>query len=199
MIDNLFWRTHTMPKRFILFLLLLLFVSTPAGARISLVYNSYDVDHFSIRIPDGWKVNVGIEPDSSTRTDQGWILPRIVTAMPDEAIPLWFGIWVPPDVATIDDAKPYMDSLAPELLTDVEVRKKMPGQINNRASLHVSGTGYKGDELMDFAAVFVQLSPQTLVIAIYIGPHEATIRYGEDLKEMINSLEPAGTAKEEQP
>jgi len=189
-----------MPKRSILFLLLLiLFVSSPAGAGVALVYSSHDVDHFSIRIPDGWKVNVGIEPDASTRTDQGWILPRIVTAMPDDVIPLWFGIWVPPDVTTIKDAKPYMDSLAPELLTDVEVRKKTPGQMNNMESLHVSGIGYKGDELMDFAAVFVQLRPKTLVIAIYIGPHEATIRYGQDLKEMINSLEPVPTAKEERP
>ena len=189
-----------MLQRSILFLFLTsLWICPAARADVGLVYNSGGVDHFRIQIPDGWKVNVGIEPDPGARTEQGWILPRLVTAMPDDAMPLWFAFWVPPDVATIGRAKPYMDSLAPVLLDNVEVAQRTTGRLNGMPSLHVRGTGYKEDELMDFDALFVQLTDHTLAIAIYIGPHEATIRYGEDLQKLIGSLQPVQQPEEVRP
>jgi len=42
---------------------------------------------------------------------------------------------------------------------------------------------------MDFRAGFFQLSPEHVAIAIYIGPHDTTISHGEDLVQMIESLQ----------
>jgi len=177
---------------------LLLLLTTPLQARVTLVYSSLDADHFRIQIPDGWKVNVGREPNPDIRTEQGWIVPRIVTAMPgDDETPLWFGIWVPPDVFTLAGAKQYMDSLGPVLLSDVTVDKRVTTRLNSLAALHVSGTGFKDKEQMDFHAFFIQLTPRSIVIAIYIGPPEATDKYGQALAEMIRSIEPATDRREE--
>jgi hypothetical protein len=178
-------------RHFLALALLLFLLASPARARVALVYSSLDVDHFTIEIPDNWKVNVGAEPDPEVRTEEGWIIPRVVTAMPDDDTPLWFGIWVPPDVATLAEAKGYMDALGPVLLSDVVVKKRVQTRLNNLAALHVSGTGKKEDEPMDFHAFFAQLTPKTIVIAIYIGPHATTISHGRELAGMINTLRPA--------
>jgi len=185
---------HYLPVLCVLFLLL----CSPVRARVALVYSSLDADHFTLEIPDNWKVNVGAEPDPDVRTKEGWIVPRIVTAMPDDDTPLWFGIWVPPDVATLAEARGYMDALAPVLLTDVVVKKRVQTRLNSLAALHVSGTGRKEDEPMDFHAFFAQLTPTTIVIAIYIGPHATTISHGKELAAMINSLQPAVHNREQQ-
>jgi hypothetical protein len=84
-----------------------------------------------------------------------------------------------------------MDSLGVDLLSEVVVKERKFDTLNDMEVYYVSGTGEKEGEPMDFYAAFVQLSDETVAIAIYIGPHETTISHGDELVQMFHSLQPA--------
>ena len=109
--------------------------------------------------------------------------------MQNSGVPLWFGMWVPEDSEKIEGAKEYMTSLGLDLLADVVITGRKHETLNSMEVNYVSGTGKKDGEAMDFRAGFFQLSPEHVAIAIYIGPHDTTISHGEDLVQMIESLQ----------
>ena len=162
-----------------------------AQAQVSINYSSQGIHHFSMTIADSWRVNVGSEEDPSQLPEGEKPMARLITAMPGDGVPLWFGMWVPPNVQTIKEAKENMDSLGVDLLTEVAVKERKFDTLNNMEVYYVSGTGEKEGEPMDFYAAFMQLSEETVAIAIYIGPHETTISHGEELVQMVHSLQPA--------
>ncbi len=140
-------------------------------------------------IPDDWRVNVGSDEDL-TRNPEDRIEPaRLISAMPNSGVPLWFGMWVPEDLEKIEGAKEYMTSLGLDLLADVVITERKHDTLNSMEVNYVSGTGKKDGEVMDFRAGFFQLSPEYVAIAIYIGPHDTTISHGKDLVQMIESLQ----------
>jgi hypothetical protein len=110
--------------------------------------------------------------------------------MPGDGVPLWFGLWVPEHLEKIEDAEEFMASLGLHLLDDVIVTDRKFDALHSMGVYRVSGTGKKEGEPMDFRAAFLQLSPENVVIAIYIGPRETTINYGQELKQIIDSLQP---------
>jgi hypothetical protein len=111
--------------------------------------------------------------------------------MPSSGVPLWFGMWVPEDLETIDGTKEYMESLGLDLLEDVVISGVETATLNSMDVLYVSGSGNREGEAMDFRAGFFQLVQDRVAIAVYIGPHEATLSYREDLSRMIKSLQPS--------
>ena len=161
-----------------------------AHAQVSINYSSQGTHHFTMTVADSWRVNVGSEEDASQLPEGERPMARLITAMPGDGTPLWFGMWVPPNVQKIKEAKEYMDSLGLELLTEVKTRERKFDTLNDMEVFYVSGTGEKEGEPMDFHAAFVQLSEQTVAIAIYIGPHETTISHGDELVQMVHSLQP---------
>ncbi len=171
-------------------LLLLLAMAGPASARVSIIYPFLGRDAFTMAVADQWMVNVGAGPDPAALDNKGVMLPRLVTAMPDDGMPLWFGIWMPPELTSINRAGDYIANLGVVLLDEVKVNKRRTDVLNNMDVIYVSGTGSKGGEPMDFYAAFVQLDASSVVIAIYIGPEETTRAHSKDLLEMINSLRP---------
>ncbi|MEA2114370.1 MAG: hypothetical protein U9P36_03165 [Thermodesulfobacteriota bacterium] len=173
------------------FIFFILFMTVGiAQAQVSINYSSQGVHHFSMTIADSWRVNVGSEEDASQLPEGEKPMARLITAMPDDGTPLWFGMWVPPNVQKIKEAKEYMDSLGLELLADMVTTKRTFDTLNGMDVFHVSGTGEKEGEPMDFHAAFVQLSKEKVAIAIYIGPHETTISHGDELLQMVHSLQP---------
>jgi len=176
-------------KTTILVVLILFIVVGGVKAQVSITYSSAGKQYFSMIIPDDWRVNVGSDEDL-TRNPEDRIEPtRLVTAMPNSGVPLWFGMLVPEDLEKIEGAKEYMTSLGLDLLADVVITERKHETLNSMEVNYVSGTGKKDGEVMDFRAGFFQLSPEHVAIAIYIGPHDTTISHGEDLVQMIESLQ----------
>jgi hypothetical protein len=189
-------RTGSLMKAGGIALVLLLLSAGPGVAGISIIYQSLGAEHFTMAVPDRWMVNVGREPDTSELDKNGRLLPRLVTAMPGDGTPLWFGIWIPPDISTITDAREYMAELGGDLLDEIKVTRRRTDTLNTMQVVYVGGTGKKDKEAMEFYAACIQLNPDTVVIALYIGPHETTVTHGRELRQMIQSLAPISPATE---
>jgi len=172
------------------FVVLILFiVAGVAQAQVSITYSSAGKQYFSMTIPDDWRVNVGSDEDLSQDVQNRRVPTRLLSAMPNSGVPLWFGMWVPRDLEKIEGAKEYMTSLGLDLLADVVITERNHDTLNTMEVNYVSGTGKKDGEVMDFRAGFFQLSPEHVAIAIYIGPPETGNSHGEDLVRMIESLQ----------
>ena len=176
-------------KTTILVVLILFIVAGGAQAQVSMTYSSSGKQYFSMTIPDDWRVNVGSDEDLSRNPEDKIEPARLISAMPNSELPLWFGMWVPKDLEKIEGTKEYMSSLGLHLLADVVITERKYDTLNSMEVKYVNGTGKKDGEVMDFRAGFFQLSPEHVAIAIYIGPPETTISHGEDLIRMIESLQ----------
>ena len=180
-----------MLKKTICLNIFILFIAAGvAQAQVSITYSSRGKQHFTMTIPDDWRVNVGSEADPSQTPEDEKESPRLISAMPNNGVPLWFGMWVPEDLEKIKGAEEYMASLGLDLLDDLVITERKPDAWNSVEVYYVSGTGKKEGESMDFHAVFFQLSPESVAIAIYIGPPDTTKTHGEELVRMIHSLQP---------
>ena len=172
-----------------LVVLILLFLAGTTQAQVAITYSSGGKEYFSITIPDDWRVNVGSEKDLSQNPENKIGPARLISAMPQSGVPLWFAMWVPDDLDSIEGAREYVASLGLDLLDNVSIGELAHDTFNSMKVQYVSGTGAKESEIMDFRAGFFQLSPERVAIAIYIGPHETTINHGEELAGMIQSLQ----------
>jgi len=172
---------------FLLFIAIM--TTTTTQAQVSITYSAHGTQHFTLTIPDDWRINVGKETVVPNKRPEDERPPsRIITAMPSDGTPLWVGMWVPADVKNFKEAKEYIDSLGIELLTDVVIKDSKFETLNGMDVYYASGIGNKDDESMDFHAAFIQLTEETVAIAIYIGPHETTISHGKELSRMFQSL-----------
>ena len=176
-------------KTFSLVVLILFFTAVGAQAQVSITYSSAGKHYFSMAIPDDWRVNVGSDQDLSGNPENKIVSARLISAMPNSGVPLWFGMWVPDDLQRIEGAKEYVASLGLDLLDDVVIAELKHEILDSMEVQYVSGTGNKEGEAMDFRAGFFQISPEHVAIAIYIGPPETTTSHGEDLAWMIQSLQ----------
>ncbi len=180
-----------MPKKTISLIICILFIAVGvAHAQVSITYSSRGEQHFTMAIADDWRVNVGSEAALSQMSEDKIEQNRLISAMPNDGVPLWFGMWVPEELRKIKDAKEYMTSLGLDLLADMVATKRNFDTLNSMEVFYISGTGNKEGEAMDFHAAFVQLTPESVAIAIYIGPPEATNSHGKELRGMIHSLQP---------
>ena len=171
-----------------LIILILLFYAGTTQAEVSLIYSSAGKEYFSMTIPDDWRVNVGSDKDLSQDSENKIGPARLISAMPNSGVPLWFAMWVPDDLESIEGAREYVSSLGLDLLDNIAIAELTHDTLDSMKVQYVSGTGDKEGEVMDFRAGFFQLSPERVAIAIYIGPPETTISHGEDLTRMIQSL-----------
>ncbi len=182
-------RERRMVKKSIsLVVLILFFLAGAVQAQVAITYSSAGQEYFSMTIPDDWRVNVGSEKDLSKSPEDQMGPARLISAMPNSGVPLWFAMWVPDDLASIENAREYVASLGLDLLDNVAIAELTHDTLDSMKVQYVSGTGDKEGEVMDFRAGFFQLSPEHVAIAIYIGPPETTISHGEDLAGMIQSL-----------
>ncbi len=178
-------------KTFGLIFIILIMAGGAAQAQVAITYSTQGKQHFTMTIPDSWRVDVGSEGNAAEIPEGERARSRLITAMPGDGTSLWFGMWVPADVKNFKEAKEYIDSLGLELLTDVVTKERKFESLNGMEVYYASGTGKKEGEAMDFHAAFVQLSQESVAIAIYIGPNETTVTHGDELKRMFHSLQPA--------
>ncbi len=176
--------------KFSLMIFILFIAFEAVQAQVSITYSSRGKQYFTMTIQDDWRVNVGSEIDLSQKSEDKKEPARLISAMPNDGVPLWFAIWVPEELKKIEGAMEYMTSLGLDLLDDVVTTERKFDTLNSMETYYVSGTGKKEGEAMDFHAAFFQLSPESVAIAIYIGPPDATKIHGEELVRMIHSLQP---------
>ncbi len=177
-------------KRTISLVVLILFIAVvEVQAQVSIIYSTGGMQYFSMTIPDDWSVNVGTEKDLSRKSTDRMDLARLISAMPNSGVPLWFGMWVPKELEKIDGAKDYVTSLGLDLLTGAVITEIKQDTLSSMEVQYISGIGEKEGETMDFRAGFFQLSPDDVAIAIYIGPPETTTNQSEELAQMIHSLQ----------
>lgn len=177
-------------KTISLIILVIMFAAGTAQAQVAITYSSRGIQHFTMTIPNDWRVNVGSEVDISQMPGNEKAPTRLISAMPNDGVPLWFGMWVPEELEEIKGAEGYMESLGLDLLTDVVTTERKFDTLNSMKVYFVRGTGKKEGEAMDFRAAFYQLSQKSVVIAIYIGPRETTVSHADALALMIRSLQP---------
>ncbi len=180
-----------MLKKVLGLMVFLLWTGGVAQAQVTVTYSSGGKEFFTITVADNWRLNVGVEGGQDQAIESDTLMARLMTAMPGDGTPLWFGIWVPPDMKKITAAKEYMDSLGVDLLTEVVTTRRRFDVLNGMDVFYVNGTGRKDGEIMDFHCAFVQLPQEKVIIAIYIGPPEATVNHGDELVRMVQSLQPA--------
>lgn len=158
-------------------------------AQVAVTYSFKGKHYFTMNIHDDWRVNVGSEKGFSGQPEEEKST-RLISAMPNDGVPLWFAMWVPQDIEEIEGAEGYIKSLGLDLLTDVVITDRKLDTVNAMEVFFVSGTGKKEGETMDFHTAFFQLPTESVAIAIYIGPPETTSSHGEELAGMIHSLQP---------
>jgi hypothetical protein len=180
-----------MQKKIIGAILLVMFIAaSSAMAQVSIIYSTGGTAYFTMAVANDWKVNVGSDRTSSEASEETRVPARIISAMPNDGMPLWFGMWVPEELTTIENAKEYMNSLSLDLLDDVVVSKRNFDTLHSMEVFYVGGTGKKENQTMDFRAAFIQLSEEKVIVAIYIGPAETTKAHGHELLQMVHSIQP---------
>ena len=101
-----------MQKKTISLILFIMFtVIGVAQAQVSITYSHSGKQHFTMSVPDNWSVNVGSEVDLSQVPEEKKEPTRLISTMPNDGMPLWFGMWVPEDLVKIEDANEYITSL----------------------------------------------------------------------------------------
>ena len=75
-----------------LILFSLLITVSIAQAQVSITYSSKGKQHFTMAIADNWRVNVGSDADLSRTSEDMKEQARLNSAMPNDGVPLWFGM-----------------------------------------------------------------------------------------------------------
>ena len=175
-----------------LLLISLVLCSATAQAGIAVTYSTHDEPHFAIEVPDSWQVNVGSDTDASQLPEGELPPPRVITLMPDDDSTLWFGVWVPVYLHSLDAAQEYLSSLD-EFLVDNPVLKKSDNvNLNSMPARYFTGDGTKEGNPMNFFVMLFEISDESVGIAIYIGTPETTQKHLDTLRGMMKSISPAG-------
>lgn len=163
-----------------------------ADTGVSLSYATGNKTYFSLDIPDDWKINVGFEADVTKMPAGEAPKPRLITLMPNDLSHLWFGLWVPNDVANIEAAKVYLKQFRGFFVDNPVTTKTVDSENNGIKMTSVIGTGERKGTKVDVAVAIFQLTPNNVGIAIYIGPPESTKRHKVELTAIMQSIRPAG-------
>lgn len=185
-----------MPKLVVRLAVLVLFFIPLHGiqAEVRVTYVSEHRPIFSVAFPDGWLVKTGQEVDPAIMPDGMRPMPRVVSAMPEDAQILWFAFWVPPEIHTLKEAEDHLASLKGVLLDAPRVTQTRNQILNGMPSRTLRGQGTKEDEMMDFFVLMFQPHPDTVGIALYIGRPEARQTHRGELEGLIASIIPAPPA-----
>ena len=183
---------YKMMSKYAVFLPVLLFCSLVAQAGTAVTYSSQDKSYFSVQVPDSWQVNVGSDMDSSQVPEGEIPPPRVITLVPDDDSTLWFGVWVPVYLHSIEAAQEYLVSLDEFLVDDPVLKKTEDVNLNDMPARYFTGKGTKEGNPAHFFVMLFEISEESVGIAIYIGAPETTEKHIEELRGIMKSITPAG-------
>ncbi len=170
--------------------MLLFSISTQAGYVVT--YSSQGKSYFSVQSPDSWQVNMGSDTDPAQMPEGEIPPPRVMTLVPDDDSTLWFGVWVPVYLHSLDEAQDYLSSLDDFLVDSPVLKKSDEVNLNTMKARYFAGEGTKQGNPADFFVMLFELSKQSVGIAIYIGAPETTERHREILRGIMKSITPVG-------
>ncbi len=185
-----------MKKIFLLACLMCLAVAGTSSAQ-SFTYELDGEPVFTISYPIGWTILTEKDEDLLERPEGVPPMPLLVTARPKSGL-LWFGTWVMRKIDTFDEAEEYLTSLIGHLFKDVTTNRLEEGVHNGMNFRYYDGTAVKAttgpnlrkDEKVEYFVGFFSPRDDLMGIAIYIGLPNASQKYGELLKETLNTITP---------
>ncbi len=178
--------------------------ASPVLSDVVVTYVTQGRAVFQVSAPDQWVVLTGSEVAPSDMPDGRRPAPRLISILPSVAEPetaddprqvMWTGFWVPDGVPTIDEVPDYIAKVAPRLLTDVEVTFREEREVNGLPARVVAGVGLLEDRDIDWALAAIQIAPERVTLAAFIGEPAAHDLHQETLIGMLNSIEPAAGAQ----
>ena len=175
------------------------FLCAGLGAPASAAWVTYEaqgVPLFRFDAPEGWEVNNGFEVPRSAMPDEEVPAPRVIRIRPPgEERVMWTGLWVPWGVENFADARDYLRKLGPRLLYAPEVTYFDRRVINGRPARLFSGDGVREDRNFDFVFVVIQIAPNRVAIAAFVGEPGAFDRHESALSAMLRTIQPVGAAR----
>ena len=180
-----------MPKSAV-FLVAMLLCSVTTQAGTAVTYSSQDKSYFSVQVPDSWQVNVGSDTDPSQVPEGEVPPPRVITLMPDDESTLWFGVWVPVYLHSMDAAQEYLASLDEFLVDNPVLKKSDDVNLNSMPARYFTGEGTKQGNPAHFFVMLFEISEESVGIAIYIGAPETTKKHLDELRGIMKSVSPVG-------
>lgn len=167
-----------------------------AGAHAqTLTYDHEGEPLFSITYPSGWLIDLNFRQEAE---EAGAIEPgeepalRVVEARPGDDRHLWVGLWVVPDVASLEEAVDYFASLRQELFTDVELSPIEELELGGMPGRGATGTAKREGESVELRIALFQPRAGVVGAALYVGKPDAWRLYRDELEAMAASIRPAG-------
>ncbi len=173
-----------------LLLMSFLLFSAELCANVAVTYSVQDKPYFTLEIADAWRVNVGSETESASLPPGELAPPRVITLMPDGDSNLWFGVWVPVYLHSLDEAQEYLSSLDDFLVENPALVKTDEVDLNSMPARYFRGTGEREGKPVDYFVMLFELSKEAIGVAIYIGSPDTTKAHLEELRAMMKSIRP---------
>lgn len=151
------------------------------------VYNLIDgTPVFSMSFPDGWRLDLDFDPPE--KGIDAPPPPRVVEAIPKDGAKLWLGTWVLTEIADIQDAGEYFNSLEQFILSDVVVEDTDETDHNGMPARVFKGSAKKEKESVEWVVAFFQPQPEIIGAVLYIGVAEARQYRQAELEAIVNSV-----------
>ena len=175
--------------------LMVLLLAPTASAR-TVEYVSQGIPLFRFEVPEDWQFRVGPDVPAAEMPQGLTPAPRVISVRPpgEEGV-MWTGLWSPPDVSNFADARTYLRRLGPRLLDEPEVGYRDARSVNGRPARVFSGTGSRMGRAFDFVFAVVQISPDRVAVAAFIGEPGVFDRHKSELVDLLNSVEPLEPAR----
>ncbi len=159
-------------------------------------YVSQGTPVFRFDVSDDWQYRIGPDVPVSEMPKGTTPAPRVISVRPpgEDGI-MWTGLWVPPGVESIADARAYLQRLGPRLLDAPQVGHSDRRSVNGRPAQVFSGTGTRTGRDFDFVFAVVELAPGRVAVAAFVGEPGIFDRYEEALVDLLNSVVPLEAGK----
>jgi hypothetical protein len=164
----------------------------PAVHGRSIDYVSQGMQLFRFEVPDDWQFRVGAEVPAAEMPAGLTPAPRVISVRPPgEDGVMWTGLWSPPAVRNFAEARDYLRRLGPRLLDRPQVGYSDARTVNGRPARVFSGTGSRAGRAFDFVFAIVQIAPERVAIAAFIGEPGIFDRHEEALVGLLHTMEAA--------
>jgi hypothetical protein len=166
----------------------------PASAE-TVEYVSQDSPIFRFDVPEDWDFRIGPDVPTAEMPEGTSPAPRVISVRPPgEDGVMWTGLWSPPGVENFAEARDYLRRLGPRMLDEPQVGYSDQRSVNGRPARIFSGTGTRMGRVFDFVFGVVQVAPERVVVAAFIGEPGIFDRYEAELVALLDSVEPAEVA-----
>ena len=155
-------------------------------------YVSQGAPIFRFDVPDDWQFRIGPDVPAAEMPEGTSPAPRVISVRPPgEDGVMWTGLWSPPGVEDFAGARDYLRRLGPRLLDDPQIGYRDARSVNGRPARIFSGTGTRTGRDFDFVFAVVQIAPDRIAVAAFVGEPGIFDRYEAQLVDLLDSVKPA--------